>query len=327
LLFAGKTVFLHTKRKIKDLESSKMALRNTPAITGVPNFNVIDIDPQVVAQCLQDYVNRGSRLTGVSLDDISCRVTDGINDPKKATLVELLEHGMKLFDALVWLTAGRPDEHPLVVDPAMTEDQVSSLQNIAKSVFYVYFFLITQARYPVRTGQANPPKVPNFLNVVMGLDSPQGTYIERICSFNPVGFDAKWAEHISFRGLGQETLSRFGLGVAGYRLFGPFKLYDCKADATAEVRRAYNFARNVSLANPTWDIHPLTRDPTILNRRGNLNKNLGNLILDAFTDEQINEMVTAKVLYDRPQREPVFRNYLMWNEADDISGTRMIFNP
>lgn len=303
-----------------------MALRATPQFTGIPNFKVIDIDPQEVAKCLQDYVNRGSKLTGVSLDEISLRVSAGITDSSKVTLVDLLEHGMKLFDALVWLTAGRPIDYPLEIDPMLTKEVIPSLQEVAKAVFYVYFFLITQARYPVRPTDTNPPKVPNFLSVVMGLDQPQGTYIGKLCSFNPVSFDAKWAQHISFRGLGQEVLSRFGLGVAGYRMFGPFKLYPCKPDAPEEVQRAYRFARNIARTPPTWDIHPMTRNPAVLTKRGNLNKNLGNLILSAFTDEQIQEMVASKTIYARPTPEPAFRDYLNWTEGDDISGTTFIFN-
>jgi hypothetical protein len=326
LLFAFKRVFFTKKNKIKDLEQNKMALRFTPAFTGVPNWKIIDIDAEEVAKCLQDYVSRGSKLTGVSLDDIDLRVIDGITDASKATLVDLLEHGMKLFDSLIWLTAGRPTDYPLTVDITMTKDQVPSLQKVAKAVFYVYFFLLTQARYPVKATDTNPPKVPNFLNVVMGLDEPQHVYIDLLCSFNPVGFDARWVENISFKGLGQEALSRFGLGVAGYRLFGPFKLYRCKAGVTNEIEAAYNFARVIATSEPTWGIHPLTRDPAVLTKRGNLNKNLGNLILECFTDEQINEMVTAKVIFARPTNEPAYKNYTTWTANDDISGTAKIFN-
>lgn len=308
-----------------NLESSIMALRNDIGFTGVPDFKVIDIDPFVVASCLQSYIDRGSKLTGVSIEDISLSVNPVPSDIKKVTLVELLECGMKLFDAIVWLTAGRPSDKPLELDNDISKENIPSLHQIASAVFYVYFFLLTQARYPIRAGDGNPPKVPNFLNTVMGLSEPQGVYVDRICTFNPVKFDAKWAESISFSGLGQETMSRFGLGVAGYRLFGPFKLYDHKAGISDDLKKAYSFARKVSMAPPTWDIHPLTRDPTVLVKRGNLNKNLGNLILDVFTDQQIDEMVSAKVIFAKPLREPSYRNYYQWDEEDNISGSTAIF--
>jgi hypothetical protein len=320
------TLNLDILRGNANRQSKNMALQNTRAFTGIPNFNVIDIDPATVANCLQDYVNRGSKLTGVSLDDIDTSMIKLPDDPSTATLTDLLSGGMQLFDALVWLTAGRPASHPLVMSSVMEEAEIPSLMEVAKAVFYVYFFLMTQARYPAAPGDTNAPKVPNFLKVVMGLDEPQDAYVSRICSFNPTQFDPSWVKHVSFRGLGQETLSRFGLGVAGYRLFGPFGLYEPKPDLPTELREAVQFAQKVARAPPTWEVHPLTRNPEILKSRGNLNKNLGNLILLAFTDTQINEMVTSRILFAKPVREPSYRNYMMWKADDDISGTTRILN-
>lgn len=310
---------------IKYYKSKTMAAEVMGIKPGVPNFKVIDIDIQDVARCLQAYVTRGSKLTGVSLDEISLGVTALPKEGEEVTLVSLLEKGMKLFDAMVWMSAGQPKEYPLVIDPELTTEKVCNLQEIAKAVFYVYFFLLTQARYPVAVGQDNAPAVPNFLKVVMGLKDHQGTYLEKICSFNAVQFDARWARYVTFKGLGQEALSRFGLGVAGYRMFGPFKLYACKPGASDEVRRAYNFARAVATAPPSWAVHPLTRDPAVLTKRGNLNKNLSNLILEAFTEKQIESMVAAKVLFAKPKEEPAYLNYMQWSEDDDISGSQQIF--
>lgn len=315
----------HFEDTINFVYTSTMAFSNTRAFTGTPNFAVVDIDPSAVAGCLQEYVNRGSKLTGVSLDDIDTSVYKMPANPQTATLVDLLESGMQLFDAIIWLTAGRPASHPITQSAVMKEDEVPSMMEIAKAVFYVYFFLVTQARYPSTDKTGAAPKVPNFLKVVMGLDEDQGDYIERICSFNPTQFDPSWVKHVSFRGLGQETLSRFGLGVAGYRMFGPFGLYTVRPDLPAELRPAVEFAQKVSKTPATWNVHPLTRNPEILKNRGNLNKNLGNLILASFTDVQINEMVASKVLYAKPSKEPSYRNYLQWSADDDISGTNYIF--
>jgi hypothetical protein len=301
------------------------AFSNTVSYVGNADFKVIDIDPVEVASALQKYVDRGSKLTGVSLDDINLSVCRLPSDVKKCTLVDLLDIGMPLFDAIVWLTAGRPSTHELTVDNSIVKANLPSMHEIARSVFYTYFFLVTQARYPVPTGGTNSPKVPNFLSVVMGMTGSQSSYIEKICSFPPQKFDPKWAKSIKFENFGQEALSRFGLGVAGYRLFGPFKIYKPMDNISNELKSAIDFARKVSESSPTWDIHPLTRDPAILTKRGNLNKNLGNLILDVFTEEQIDEMVNSKMLFAKPTREPSYKNYLTWSSNDDISGNQLIF--
>jgi hypothetical protein len=303
-----------------------MSFSSAVAITGTPDFGLIHIDPEEVAKALQTYLNTGSRLTGVSLDDINRAI---INDPENKdnpTLVDLLKVGMKLFDAIVWLTAGKPKSHPLEIDPGMKVASIPSLHNVAKSVFYCYFMLVTQARYPVSKNASDKPKIPNFLRTIMGMDKDQHTYVETICSFEPVKFDPAWAKYVHFSGFGQETLSRFGLGTAGYRLFGPFKLYSPKAGLSPELMNAYNFARTVAMSPATWDVHPLTRNPTILTKRGNLNKNLANLILECFTDEQIAEMTKVKIIYEKPQRDANHRNYVTWDARDDISGTTFIFS-
>jgi hypothetical protein len=297
----------------------------TREFLGNADFKVIDIDPRQVAEGLQLYLERGSKLTGVSLEDIDRTVTELPTNVKTVTLADLINRGMKLFDAIVWLTAGRPEAYPLQKDVSKKVDNIPSLHEIARCVFYTYFFLLTQARYPVKTGGEGQPAVANFLRVVMGMDQPQGTYIEKICSFSPQKFDPAWVKFVNFGNFGQEALSRFGLGVAGYRMFGPFKIYTARADISQELRNAVMFARSIAIANPSWDVHPLTRKPEILTRRGNLNKNLGNLILEVFTEEQINEMVKSKMLYKKPDKEPNYQNYLTWTVDDDITGTAFIF--
>jgi hypothetical protein len=304
-----------------------MSFSSAVAVTGTPDFGIIRIDPEEVAKCLQTYLDTASNLTGVALEDISRAVIRQPTNGANATLVELLAVGMKLFDAIVWLTAGRPISHPLVIDPTMTTDKIPSLHTIARSVFFCYFMLVVQARYPVSKNvpAAEAPKIPNFLKTIMGMDAPQHEFVDVICSFEPQKFDARWAKHVRFEGFGQEVLSRFGLGVAGYRYFSPFGLYEPKVNLSENLKKAFDFARKVSKAAPSWDVHPLTRNPLVLKKRGNLNKNLGNLLLDCFDEETLREMAKVKIIFDVPKREPTHRNYLQWTADDDISGTSLIF--
>lgn len=43
---------------------------------GVPEFGIVHIDAEQTAQAFQTYLETGSKLTGVSLDDISVRVAE-----------------------------------------------------------------------------------------------------------------------------------------------------------------------------------------------------------------------------------------------------------
>jgi hypothetical protein len=296
-----------------------------PTFVGIPDFKIIDIDPVSVASALQTYVSRGSRLTGVSLDDLTLGVNPQPADIKKVTLVELLSLGVKLFDAIVWLSAGKPDSHPLVTDPTLTKERIPSMHEVARSVFYAYFFLLTQARYPSGKNESKPPKTANFLRQIMGMDKEQHYYMEMLCSFTPQKFDPAWVKEIHFNGLGQEVLSRFGLGVAGYRMFGPFKTHVPKKPVPEHLVGAYEFAKKLSVAPASWAIHPLTRNPAVLSKRGNLNKNLSNLILEIFDADEIKEMVKVKIIYGTPEKEVSYRDYLTWSSVDDISGSTPIF--
>lgn len=302
-----------------------MAFQAIPAIVGVPDFGLIHIDAAQTARAFQAYLNTASKLTGVSLDDITTRVSKLPQSLTTVTLAELLALGMKLFDAVVWLHAGRPTSHPLLADPGMKKTDIASLHEVARAVFYCYFMLLTQARYPAPTAAAEKPKIPNFLRTIMGMEKDQGHYVDLVCTFAPQKFDPAWVRFVTFNDFGQEVLSRFGLGVAGYRMFGPFGLYAAKEDIAEDLKPAFVFARTLATSAASWDVHPLTRNPTVLTSRGNLNKNLGNLILDSFTEEQINEMVAAKILFKKPEREVAHRNYMQWSSEDNISGTANIF--
>jgi len=297
----------------------------SPSWVGIPDFGKIHINPEETARAFQAYLDTASKLTGVSIDDISRRVISLPADPTKVTLAELIKLGMKLFDAIVWLTAGRPTSHPLTADPMMKKEDIPSMNDIARAVFYIYFMLLTQARYPVAKTTADKPRIPNFLGTIMGMTQEQHVYVETVCTFTPQKFDAAWVRHVNFTNFGQEVLSRFGLGVAGYRMFGPFGLYTPKEGYNTDLSNAVEFAKAVAKAPSSWNIHPLTRSPNVLTARGNLNKNLGNLILEVFDESQIDEMVKSKILFAKPTREAAHRNYLTWSAQDDITGTALIF--
>jgi hypothetical protein len=303
-----------------------MAFSATNSFTGVPDFGLIHINPEETAKAFQAYLETASKLTGVALDDINTSVAHVPNDVSKITLTELLGIGMKLFDAIVWLTAKRPSSHPLTADPSITKEKIPSMHEIARSVFYCYFMLVTQARYPVGKATKEKPRIPNFLQSIMGMDQEQHIYVERICSFEPQKFDPAWVKHVNFSGFGQEVLSRFGLGVAGYRMFGPFGLYTPRSNMDTKLQPAFDFAKKVAKAPSSWNIHPLTRNPNILTARGNLNKNLNNLMLEVFTPEDLAEMEKTKIIFKIPVNEPSHRQYKQWTADDDITGTALIFS-
>lgn len=140
---------------------------------GTLDFGEILISSQDIANVLQKYVERGSNKLGVELKDITLGVkqdspylSGNATPTPKPTVVGLVKSGMKLFDAMIWLAASDQQrrDNPLVAEPTLTEDVIPGMKKVAEAVFYCYFFLLTMARYPVKTGGPNPPKVPRFLS-------------------------------------------------------------------------------------------------------------------------------------------------------------------
>ncbi|KAG6194115.1 hypothetical protein E4U10_003300 [Claviceps purpurea] len=306
-----------------------MSFPKTVKIQSAPNFGIVHVDPKEVGLMLQPFLDRGSKLTDeVTVDDISTRVLSVPDKPEQATLNDLLAIGMKLFDAVVWLAALDKSRHPLRADPTMKSDDIPSNKDVTQSVFYCYFMLLTQARYPPDDHEIQ--HIPHFLRIQMGMNKKPSYYVSKICTFEPRRMNPSWIKHMDFPALTKKLLFKSGLVVAGYRMFGPFDLFDhdAREGLSDNLVSAFTFARAVARAPASWNVHPLTRPrgpQDAITRRGNLDKNLGNLILDVFTDEQIDDMVKQRILLKKPDRDVAHREYLQWAAEDDISGTANIF--
>ncbi|KAG6276430.1 hypothetical protein E4U47_008339 [Claviceps purpurea] len=304
-----------------------MSFPKSVKIQSAPNFGIVHVDSKEVGLMLQPFLGRGSKLTDeVTVDDISTRVLSVPDKPEQAKLKDLLAIGMKLFDAVVWLAALDKSRHPLRADPTMKPDDIPSNDDVAKSVFYCYFMLLTQARYPPDDHEIR--KIPRFLTILMGMNKEPSYYVSKICTFELRRMNPSWIKHVDYWNWTKDVLSRFGICVAGYRMFFPFDLYDAREGLPNNLVSAFTFARAVARAPASWNVHPLTRPrgpQDAITRRGNLKKNLGNLTLDVFTDEQIDDMVKHRILFKRPERDVAHREYLQWAAEDDISGTANIF--
>jgi hypothetical protein len=287
--------------------------------------SIVHIDPAAVGRLLNAYVSSGSKRTGVSLDDIKTSIMTLPKDDDKPDATFLLMNGMRLFDVIVYLSADEKIRPPLKVDKEIVEASIPPLSKIAESLFFVYFFLITQAKYPVTDAEGNQPKVPKFLTSIMNLKAPASHYCGALASFNIVRFDPRWIKTVEFLDLGVETMNRFGLGVAGYRMFAPFKLLPFKDTIADDIKKSAHFVRGIATSKPDWAIHPITRDPQFLNVYGNFNKNLANLMLETFSEGDLKKLVETKTLFAAPQSDPNFMNYKTWGALQFVPLNDPIF--
>lgn len=288
-------------------------------------FQTVEPDYANLATAVQSFLSYGSKKGHVLIEEL-CVMSDVDPLPERfADVAEAIKHGTKFFDACLYFTL--PDGQKPAIRALTDEHRPASRTygSIGEAIFVIYFYLLTRARVPARIGEdANHP-VPRFLTGVLSLTQGVAYYLTLIAGFDISKMDHKWIKSINMNDLGDEFRNRAGLGVAGYRMFGPFKSYTPKTGVSANITAAVSVAKQIATAPPDWNIHPITRNPVILSNLGNLNQNLGNLILEAFTDEQIREMVTSKMIFQKPTKQPTHIQYRTWTAQQLIPLNDPIF--
>jgi len=296
-----------------------MTVGNQTVSLGNVNWHDVVLDANEVATILSGFVDRGSKLSTVAASDPDTRVKTGAKAENLTDINSCLNAGMKIFDAIVWLKSGKVK--PLQEELEITDATIPSLSTVARAVFYNYFFLLTQAKYPTKTNNTatdnkgkKVPQKPAFLAKLLGLDKDPWHYAELICGFEITKFDPSWIRYYKSTSMGREAISRFGLGVAGYRMCGPFKFVNPDTDEAKFHSDSIEFVQYIARSVPNWCIHPLTRDVGFLSAVGNFNDNLNNMILDCYKKETIETMVKDRMLYTYPERKLRNNEWKAWNK-------------
>jgi len=283
------------------------------------------IDPVILANKLQAFVHAGSRRFKVDKSELRVYKPNDKTVQNISNINELLEQGTPFFDALFFMAIDPLERPPSAQRPLNTAIQANTVAQISDALFYQYFFILTRGSASEDTSTALGTAVPNFLRTVMALDQAPVVYARRLASFNINKVDPSWARHIQIGPIGAEATNRFGLGVAGYRLLAPFKLAAPMAGISPNLMASYEVARSMATSPASWDIHPATRDPNILQRYGPLNKNLEGLMVEVFPPEQIADWVANKVLFKAPTIDPKFVQYRTWVDTFASVAARQIF--
>lgn len=284
-----------------------------PNVYDGPAMDLITWDPHQLATILQPFISAGSRRYRVTVADLSISKRASVAIPNPVTFSFLIAQGNKFFDCLFYLSL-TPANRPQILDvPDAQVDAALTATAISGALFYQFFFLLTRGAVShsatVNLGQ----DVSNFLYNVMNLKEAPAVYAARLASFDLAKIDPSWVKASDFRAVAREANSRFGLGLAGYRLFQIFKKYTPSQQLTQALQDAVAWARSVATTPMSWEIHSATRDPNILTRFGNLNKNLTNLILDVYTPAEIQDMLATKALPVPPIRQAGHTEYLSWS--------------
>jgi hypothetical protein len=289
-------------------------------------FNIVDVKLDQIAHVLRSFLIVGSKRATISIQSLVIISDKEVRPQRFENIAQALENGTKLFDAICYFSLPA-DQRPEISVPV--EGQLPDTRDpveISRAFFYQCFLVLTRGSPSVSNDSTIGSSVPAFLARILALNRAPAFYADRLAGFPIINLDWRFVSHFDYNDIGQEALNRFGLGVAGYRLLNPFKLYVPKDNITAQQRVAYNFLRGIATRPADWSIHPVTRDTAIIQEFGSINNNAGNLILDIYTNAQIENMIATKVLYKYPIRDPKSTQYLTWNDTTRINLARPIFH-
>jgi hypothetical protein len=282
----------------------------------------IDIPLDVLGAHIMRLIGDVGKLHYVSPGDLN---VFGANAATPPTSVEnAMRFGSKLFDAVYYFACEVTDRPAVKVGQDLGAGLPAEILMAKKRLLWTAIFLMLRGSYPSSTGAQLGSDVPAFLVNIAGMQDSPAVVAAGLASFNLQNIPTGWIRFIDWSAFAPEIKQRLALGLAGYRMLGPFKIYNVRDDATPEVIAAVNWVKQISSQRPDYDILSATRSSALIARLGSWNKSLGNLILLAFTPAQITEMVANKILFQIPVRDPRADTWRTWATGVQIALTNPI---
>lgn len=281
------------------------------------SFDSVVLDPQDIANACHAFLVQGSRRNVISIEDLVI-VSDATTKPAAfVNLAMAIEHGTRFFDAVAYFSIPhnlRPEIRAADYDDL---PDTRDMNAIAEALFYQLFHVMVRGS-PNRSMNMDS-QIPGFLKNVRGLKETPAFYADRICSFDLMKIDWRFIRLLPWGEISQEAINRLGLGLAGYRMLAPFKHYPVDRTLTPAEENAVKIARIMATSPADWSIHAVTRSADFIQKFGNLNANLKNLISRVYSTESIDMMVANKLLYERPAFDARHQQFLSWPQHIDLT--------
>jgi len=277
---------------------------------------LVDFDIQELGRRLHDQIRDVGRLHLLSIGDLQVFGQDPAHPP--ADVREATRYGTCFFDALLYFAIPNDQRPPVQGGEDGNDTLPETIMRTKRHLLWMAMFLMLRGAYPSDNENAIGANVPAFLRNICGMNISPAALAESLASFNLRNINPTWIREIQWSIFAPEIRQRLGLGLAGYRLFSPFTCYEVNPNAPADVRDACRWVARLAQQPPDYAILSCTRSPDIVSRFKSWNRSLGNLILLAFTEAQINEMVANRIIFARPIRDPRADTWRTWVEAGDL---------
>lgn len=285
---------------------------------GVISNDSIDVELQSIGVLIQRLIADVSKLRVVSKGDLTVYMQASGGTP--TTIMQAIQSGTRLFDAIYYFSA--PDNSSITLQPhdASRPQGEAAVALMKKYLLWMFLFVMMRGSYPKSQGTARGTDVPSFLTQIVGMNVSPLTVSQGLCSFEIEKVPLGWLKTIKFGGMAPEIRQRLALGLPGYRMFGPFRFYLPRPDASAEAKAAHAWVVRIINKPLDWGLFSATRDPAIITRLGSLNKNLSNLMIECFTHDQLVEMASpaVKIIFEVPTRDPRGDGWRSWVQGGDL---------
>ncbi|POS85298.1 hypothetical protein EPUL_002789 [Erysiphe pulchra] len=307
------------------------------------DLKIIQIDNKYLAKKISKFIAVGStvhKLTSDELTIVANMKGKYINKEEKLihnnggmtvpdTVTGLMANGTKFLDAIIYLDLEpnrRPKPSPSDMhgndDEELKIPTYDDLSKLITYIFVVFFYVLIRAHVPSKNKDNKGQPMPKFITLFLGVTDPIADI------------------HAPARNISQEAINSIGLGVAGYRLVSVFNILKpdlyCEAPVPSgkvDIKKKPNYidtavsvARSFVTAGHCWDFHPATRNPNIITKYGNINKNASNLLTECYTKDTLLSLVKIKKLALVPQFDPSHTNFRLWDETMVYKATKPIFS-
>lgn len=274
--------------------------------------NAVNLKIESISAIIQTMIADAAKLQVVSLGDL--KVYSKVGGASPTDVADAIRSGTRFFDALYYFALGQNQTVTLLA-PEESRPKDEEAMTIAKdNLLRMYLYIMIRGSYPKSEGLVIGTDVPAFLKSIVGMDISPLAVSQSLASFPIEKVPIGWVRLIKVGGMAQAIKQRLALGLPGYRMFGPFRFYPCRADATAEAKAAYDWVVEIVRKPLDWALFSPTRSPEIIAKLGSLNMSLSNLMLECFTDEQITEMMkpTVKIIFKKPVYDPRGNGWKNW---------------
>jgi hypothetical protein len=278
--------------------------------------NAIDLDVKVLGGQIMRLIKDVGQLDVITVGDLHVFGESDTKPPVDVT--SAMKWGTKFFDAVYYFALETQLRPNVVAGSDLGLELPTHVMKTKKRLLWTAIFLMLRGSYPESKGKVPGTDIPAFLTKICGMDESPFDCASGLASFNLSSVSPQWIREIQWAKFAAPIRQRLGLGLAGYRSLAPFKMYECRPDASEEAKAAFKWVRQITQRKPDYAILSCTRSVDLISQLGSWNAALGNLALECFSAETLVEMETVKIIFQVPKRDPRADTWRAWVDGGEL---------